>query len=338
MDEFDFQKERIAFLGLTTVKGIGFWTLHKIRDSGASFYEALNRPKKHGLEKYLTPLNDDLIDIKAVKLDIWNSGEILAKDLAKRNVTLHFKEEKSFPSRLSNIPDGPWWLFVEGAVKALSMPTCTMVGSRKVTDDGIFITRMIISFLAGNNLATVSGLAHGIDQTVHVESLRYGLPTIGVLGTGILSNYPKGSEELRDSIVQAGGAIITEYLPNQSYSAENFVRRNRLQAALGDVLIPCEWAIKSGTAHTVKFAKKYNKKIINAYLPFSLESRPEVEFSVKRYSALAIEIPKNLGLLGNELKQSFSVASDIPSLESENAYIKDAESQTGNDEQFKLDM
>ena len=197
---------------------------------------------------------------------------------------------------------------------------------------------MIISFLAGNNLATVSGLAHGIDQTVHVESLRYGLPTIGVLGTGILSNYPKGSEELRDSIVQAGGAIITEYLPNQSYSAENFVRRNRLQAALGDVLIPCEWAIKSGTAHTVKFAKKYNKKIINAYLPFSLESRPEVEFSVKRYSALAIEIPKNLGLLGNELKQSFSVASDIPSLESENAYIKDAESQTGNDEQFKLDM
>ena len=61
MDEFDFQKERIAFLGLTTVKGIGFWTLHKIRDSGASFYEALNRPKKHGLEKYLTPLNDDLI-------------------------------------------------------------------------------------------------------------------------------------------------------------------------------------------------------------------------------------------------------------------------------------
>ncbi|MNJ55523.1 hypothetical protein D3C77_510190 [compost metagenome] len=85
--------------------------------------------------------------------------------------------------------------------------------------------------------------------------------------------------------------MITEYLPHQAASAENFVRRNRIQAALCDTLVPVEWQIKSGTAHTVGFACKYGKRIANLYLPMTLNSRPEIGHSSSNYQAHAFEAP-----------------------------------------------
>src|SRR3546814_20948578 len=95
---------------------------------------------------------------------------------------------------------------------------------------------------------TVSGLAAGIDQLAHEHSLRAGVPTIAVLGTGMLEDYPKGAGRLRDHILGTGGMIVSEYLPMASYRAENFVQRNRYQAALGRILIPDEWTSRTPTA------------------------------------------------------------------------------------------
>jgi DNA processing protein len=60
---------------------------------------------------------------------------------------------------------------------------------------------------------------------------------------------------------------VTEYLPQETYSAENFVRRNRLQAALSQVLVPIEWAARSGTAHTVRYAASLRRPIAGLRLP-----------------------------------------------------------------------
>src|SRR3546814_3051499 len=77
----------------------------------------------------------------------------------------------------------------------------------------------------------------------------------------MLEDYPKGAGRLRDHILGTGGTIVSEYLPMASYSAENFVQRNRLQAALGRILIPAEWNRRSGTAHTVRFATSLGRPI-----------------------------------------------------------------------------
>jgi hypothetical protein len=103
--------------------------------------------------------------------------------------------------------------------------------------------------------------------------LRFKVPTIAVLGTGILSEYPKGVMDLKERIVAGGGAIISEYLPHETYSAQNFVMRNRLQAALGRVLIPVEWNPKSGTAHTVRFAAALKRPIVYLRMPDWDENR-----------------------------------------------------------------
>ena len=76
--------------------------------------------------------------------------------------------------------------------------------------------------------------------------------------------------------------------------AENFVRRNRIQAALCDTLIPVEWNIKSGTAHTVEYAYKYGRKIANVFLPHTTNHRPEIPFSEESRKAVSFEVPTEL--------------------------------------------
>lgn len=287
-DKAFWRNERVAFLALTTVSGIGFWSLYKIAQANYGFKETLRKPGAVGVEK---PLAAAGYDGESGQELLWTEGIALARILTGLGIRLVFKGEAAFPEKLRVIPDAPEWLFIQGLSENLSKPSVAVVGTRKPSDDGLFLTKYVMGVLAGIGCVTVSGLALGIDQEAHKSSIRYSLPTVAVLGTGILQNYPKGSDELREEILKAGGSIVSEYLPNQSYSAENFVRRNRIQAALCDVLIPTEWSIKSGTAHTVKYASKYEKRIMNVFLPDTQSSRPEILFSAAEYRALCYEVP-----------------------------------------------
>ncbi|WP_236212270.1 DNA-processing protein DprA [Metapseudomonas otitidis] len=286
MDDKEFwRNEKVAFLALTTLKGVGFWTLYKVAQSGLGFKECLRSPQGTLLEK---AIHESRLD----QTELWSAGLELARQLTAVGVMLFFKGEKAFPSRLRSIPDAPEWIFIQGSVEILSRYSIAVVGTRKPTEDGCFLAKYVVATLASLSCVTISGLAVGIDQLAHLESLRYGIPTVAVLGTGILQNYPKGSEALRHKIIESGGSIVTEYLPSQLYSAENFVRRNRIQAALCNVLVPVEWGIKSGTAHTVKYAHVYGRKIINVYLPYTLADRPEIIFSAEEYASCSFELPQ----------------------------------------------
>ena len=282
-----WKNERIAFLALTTLKGVGFWTLHQLSTSKVGFKNTF----KSNLDKYIKLEEGSEIPLADIKRKLWQRGIKIVNELAKDNIILIFHDEERFPAKLKNIHDAPQWLFVQGDLKVLDTPSIAIVGTRKPSDEGMFLTRLILAALHRSKFSTVSGLALGIDQLAHLESVKYDLPTVAVLGTGIKENYPKGSEPIRKLILDNGGTVITEYLPTQSYSGENFVRRNRIQAALSDILIPVEWKVKSGTAHTVGFAAKYNKQIINIYLPRTICARPEIAFSRDSYGACEYEMP-----------------------------------------------
>ncbi len=195
-------------------------------------------------------------------------GHELFARLSEIGAKVIFRGDNGFPLQLLDLPDVPPWLFVQGDPSVLSTPSVAVVGSREPSDDGIWLSRFVGFHLTEWSCPTVSGLAMGIDQEIHIASLRAGVPTIAFLGTGIFSDYPRNSERLRDAIVKNGGAIVTEYLPSDTYSAKNFVKRNRLQAALATTLIPVEWSSKSGTSHTVRFAASISRPIACLRLPF----------------------------------------------------------------------
>ncbi|WP_367863232.1 DNA-processing protein DprA [Pseudomonas guariconensis] len=300
-----WRNEKIAFLALSSIEGMGFWGLHKIASSGLGFNNALRTPNEELAQVICSDLNAELSTQNLVfaQENLWQKGLELARQLKESGTILIFKDEDGFPLKLRSIKDSPQWIFIQGNPHCLYEYAIAIVGTRNATEDGTLLTKILVSSLSESNIITISGLAAGIDQLAHLESIRYGIKTVAVLGTGIFLDYPKGSEKIRQRIIECGGCVISEYLPHQRSSAETFVRRNRIQAALCDTLVPVEWKIKSGTAHTVGFAKKYNKNIANIFLPKTYHLRPELAFSELEHGALSFEMPISIvSLLGFAFK------------------------------------
>ena len=259
-------EERLAFLALASIKGVGQKTLEALANTGSGFRKLFAIDESGETVKQLR-VHGARIDgsvaanWRRVREQASERGRRLLDAFERDGTSIIFRHESKFPRALLDLPDPPPWLFVKGNPDVLHRPSVAIVGTREPSDDGRFLGRYVGACLPAWGVPTVSGLAVGIDQQVHELSHRAKVPTIAVLGTGILSDYPRGAVGLRDTIVDNGGAMITEYLPNESYSAEHFVRRNRLQAALGHVLIPVEWNPRSGTAHTVRFATMLRRPI-----------------------------------------------------------------------------
>lgn len=270
--------ESIALLALASIKGVDYWTLWKLAQKRYSFASLLNDASEEEVRGLLKAAGAQLakpgqVDWSAAKSAIIRRAKDVALELSSTGTQIVHRGDPAFPVRLEDLSDAPHWLFVQGKIEVLHKPSITVVGTRSPTDDGMWLTRFVGGCLHELGCPTVSGLATGIDQLIHQASIKAAVPTIAVLGNGIFNDYPKGSEPLRAQILAKGGAIVSEYLPHQSFSAENFVRRNRLQAALGCALVPTEWAAKSGTAHTVKYAADLGRPIACLRLPDWTESR-----------------------------------------------------------------
>lgn len=264
VDHFD--AERVAFLALSAIKGVGFETLRRISASEKTFLSVIELEDSDEVRSLLgrSELQDNGDGAQAwreTRTRALDSAKRRCRELALSNVSILFQGDEDFPPQLNDLSNTPRWLFVQGQTSVLSRRSISVVGSRKTSQDGEWLTRYVGHWLSEFDAPTVSGLADGIDQVIHTASISAGVPTIAFLGTGIFTEFPKGSDRLRRTILDNGGAIATEYLIKEGYSAANFVRRNRLQAALSRLLVPTEWAIKSGTAHTVRYAHELSRPI-----------------------------------------------------------------------------
>jgi DNA protecting protein DprA len=307
--------ETVAFYALQSLRGVGFKTLYNIASQGISFRELIKtndcnyfqETLKYKLDKAISSSENEW---QQLKISLWSHGVDLARKYHRENIYVVFRGQDVYPPQLKRIPNPPMWLFVQGPLANLHQKSIAIVGSRKATKNGVWLTKFIVASMAGLDLVSVSGLAEGIDQEAHLESIRYNIPTVAVLGTGIDSNYPKGSELVRAEILAHGGSIITEYLIGQSYSAENFVRRNRIQAALAKIVVPVEWNIKSGTAHTVNFAKEYGKALLMPYLPLTDTNSAELQVINSYPSGMIFQVPHQVDDLLSFLKSPKERATD----------------------------
>lgn len=302
--------EALAFLTLAAIHGVGHKTLADLADAGHRFAEVLDDapaellPRRAGAGRDTAPA-----DWAAVLGEAQAQALRLRDRLTEMGVRLLFRDDPRFPRALLDLERPPRWLFIQGAMAPLAMPAVAIVGTRKPSEDGLFLARYVGACLADWPAATVSGLAAGIDQLAHESSLRADVPTIAVLGTGILDNYPKGSDAVRQRILKAGGTIISEYLPRASYSAENFVQRNRLQAALGRILIPVEWARRSGTAHTVRFATALGRPIACLRLADWPTDRVVLEPGLGQETGEIFTVPREQGAFDHFVRVALGVAS-----------------------------
>lgn len=257
-------EQRVNLMALSSIKGLGEVSIAALLDAFPNLNAVWNAPPPK-LRAVLVGAGSKnwaavAVDVSRRRVELQDAARRDLRELGERGIRLLVDGDALFPQSLRGRKDSPRWLFVEGDPGKLSMPNLVaVVGTREPTREGIALARALTGWLAKRGFGIVSGLADGIDQAAHRTAVEYATPTIGVMGTGILTNFPASSGSLRKRIVEDGGAVVTEYFPRDTYSRARFVRRNRIQAALSYATVPVEAKAKSGTAHTYRFARDYGR-------------------------------------------------------------------------------
>lgn len=181
-----------------------------------------------------------------------------------KQITTILNSASAYPDKLRQLSDAPTQIYVSGAPLSgwLSLPKVGIVGSRKVSAYGRTVTERLARELAGQGVVIISGLALGVDSIAHSAALDAGGRTVAVLPGPVETIYPRSHEQLGRRIEQNGGTLISEYAAIQKEAFKlNFIARNRIVAALSDVLIITEAAEKSGSLHTARFALELGRDI-----------------------------------------------------------------------------
>lgn len=169
-------------------------------------------------------------------------------------------EDEIYPQVLREIPDPPVGFFVKGMLPAMNMHIA-VVGSRIMTQYGSSVAQDLCRSLSDAGCVIVSGFMRGIDTIAHTTALKHNAPTIAVLGSGFLNPVPPENIPMIDKIAKSGGAIISEFLPDQPATKYTFPLRNRIVAGLCCAVIVVEAGAKSGALITARLAAEQGKTV-----------------------------------------------------------------------------
>jgi DNA processing protein len=166
-----------------------------------------------------------------------------------------------YPKRL--LRDGarpPSRLFVCGSLPPAER-VIAVVGARAASTEGCAAAAQLAGELGRRGYAVVSGGALGIDAAAHRGALEAGAATFAVLGCGVDIIYPDRHVDLFDQIAAQGG-LLSEYAAGTQPRGGNFPARNRLIAALADVVVVVEAGLRSGALSTATWGRKLGVPVL----------------------------------------------------------------------------
>lgn len=130
-----------------------------------------------------------------------------------------------------------------------------VVGTRKPTSYSKHIIEEWVPELVREGVIIVSGLAIGVDHLAHQACLKEHGATIAVLPSGIANIYPATNRSTAKMIVERGGTLLSEYESNHQPRKIEFLERNRIIAAMSDLVFIPEAAANSGSLNTANHAR-----------------------------------------------------------------------------------
>lgn len=277
--------------------------------------EFLETQFKHNidLQKYNKQLGDKELLIKKIK-----EAEKIIVLSKENNIKMISINEKKYPIGLRGLEDAPPIIYFKGrGFYKRDYKAIACVGTRTPTQFGVRAVNSLVSKLAIEEFTIVSGLAKGIDEESHKTCIENGGRTIAVLAHGLDMIYPKENVELAKNILNNNGLLVSEYPIGTKPERYRFVKRNRIVSGLSNGVIIFESKEKSGTMHTVNFAKDQNKKV---FCPIPLNNDEQVKglnMLLKNNEAIGIRTKNDYDVIITELgyrikkdKQKFKEVKD----------------------------
>jgi DNA processing protein len=179
-----------------------------------------------------------------------------------------------YPRPLAADIEPPAILFHRGSPEAVAGPRVAIVGTRRCTATGVSVALELGRDLTEAGVSVVSGLATGIDAAAHRGALvacRHAGPAatsgattadgdgaaapIGVAANGLDIVYPRGHAELWHAVASAG-VLMSEVPLGCRPERWRFPARNRIIAALADLVVVVESHDRGGSLYTVDEAER----------------------------------------------------------------------------------
>ena len=169
-------------------------------------------------------------------------------------------QSQDYPHRFRSLYDPPYGFYLRGRLPDPDCPAVAIVGSRKASQYGRKAAEMFASELAGQGVAIISGMASGVDSEAHRAALDSSGMTLGILGGGIDSMYPKENWNLYLDMYEKGG-ILSEYNLGTVNRSGLFPMRNRLISGISDCILVVEAGEKSGSLITADQGMEQGKEV-----------------------------------------------------------------------------
>jgi len=199
-------------------------------------------------------------------------AEALAVCAGRRGTTVMTPDDPRFPIA-DGIPHAPAILFVEGdRPEALGAPRVAIVGTRAASVHGLADAWELGAFLGAAGVSVVSGLAIGIDGAAHHGALQAAEAAekrgdagvagpVGVVATGLDVVYPRRHRVLFER-VRRYGVVLGEQPFGVRPDRGRFPVRNRIIAALADVVVVVEATLSGGSRITADRALDYGRPVL----------------------------------------------------------------------------
>lgn len=220
------------------------------------------------------------------------------KVLARRGGRLVVPGDPEWPVALGDLgTDAPPCLWLLGDPAALARSTVAVVGSRACSPYGAEITGVLTSELAGQGVTIISGGAFGVDAAAHRAALAGDGATAAVMAGGLDRFYPVGNAALLAEVARCG-AVLSEVPPGGSPMRHRFLSRNRLIAALTEVVVVVEASWRSGALNTAGHAAELGRTVAAVPGPVTSSTSAGCHRLIREGAVCVTEASEVLELLG----------------------------------------
>lgn len=202
-----------------------------------------------------------------------------AEVIATHQIQVLLATDPRYPAVLRADHAAPAVLFARGNLSAFTHRRVGVIGTRAASAAGRHFARTLCRELARADVAVVSGLARGIDAAAHhgvCDAQGHGdddqatdrcppspraAPPIAVVATGVDVVYPREHAALWQHVIEHG-VLLSESAPGCGPDAFRFPLRNRILAAISEVLVVVESRARGGSMITVDEALKRNVTVM----------------------------------------------------------------------------
>jgi Predicted Rossmann fold nucleotide-binding protein involved in DNA uptake len=201
---------------------------------------------------------------------------------------------ENYPLQLGQSKYRPKQLFCKGTLPSADKIGLAMVGTRRPSASAEELCRRLVASLQHTNAVVVSGLAQGIDSYCHRAALDAGIPTIAVLAQGLDAKIEGDRAVLAERILDAGGALLSEYEGDTPAYKGNFIARNRIISGLSQTTLVVQSRQKGGALLTAQFCIDEQKPLLACPGSFDCELYSGTNALLDSGRAKPVFVPESL--------------------------------------------